>query len=231
MIISHKHKFIFLKTRRTGSTSLELFIFPYCGAADVVTKLSTSSITRSTGHRAQNQIRSAFRLDPRPAINRFWPLKGSKAIDFHDHIAAADVRAYVGEKVWHSYFKFSFDRNIYDRQVSWFHHKTRTPSLARRWPDFDSFLKGSPDAVMDNYQIYTIGGELAVDYIGRYETLPDDLTCIMRTLGLSMSSMPLARKSPGRTAGTSYREFYTPETRALVEQWYPGERRLFGHEF
>jgi len=232
MIISHKHKFIFLKTRRTGSTSLELFFFPYCDPDDVVTKLSTSILSRSAGHRAQNQIRSAFWLDPRPAVNRLWPLKGSKRIDFHDHIRAADVKTYVGEKVWHDYFKFSFDRNIYDRQVSWFHHKTRSPSRARRWPDFNSFLKTSPDAVMDNFQIYTIGGELAVDYIGRYETLRDDLERIMKTLGLSMRSIPLARQSIGRAEEKrSYREYYTAETRALVEQWYPGERKLFNHEF
>jgi hypothetical protein len=37
MIISHKHKFIFLKTRKTASTSTEFALNEICGPEDVVT--------------------------------------------------------------------------------------------------------------------------------------------------------------------------------------------------
>ena len=172
-----------------------------------------------------------FPLDPRPLINRTWQLEGFKFVDFHDHIRAEDIRAYVGEDVWRSYYKFTFDRNIYDRQVSWFHYRTRKPRRKRRWPDFDTFLAGSPEAKVDNFQIYTMNGEVAVDFIGRYETLAEDLNTVMKTLGLpDISDMPVA-KAGARLRNASYREYYTPETRALVESWYPGELALFGHEF
>jgi len=40
MIISHEHKFIFLKTRKTAGTSIELALSHLCGPDDIVTPMS-----------------------------------------------------------------------------------------------------------------------------------------------------------------------------------------------
>ena len=142
------------------------------------------------------------------------------------------MRRYVGEEIWRSYYKFSFERNIYDRQVSWFHYRTRKAADQKRWPDFKTFLASSPRAVVDNFQIYTLGGELAVDFMGRYETLNEDLRKVMQTLGLSTTGELPHAKGESRPAGRSaYRDYYDPETRALVESWYPGELKLFHDRF
>ncbi len=231
MIVSHKHKFIFLKTRKTASTSTELFLYPHCGEGDIVTPLTPSEHTRAVGHRAQNHIRPLWRLDPRPAIARQIPMEGFRLVDFHDHIRAADVREYVGERVWRSYYKFAFDRNVYDRQVSWYRYKTRKPWKRRLWPDFRTFLRTSPERKVDNYQIYTLDGVVAVDFIGRYETLAEDLAQVMATLGLDpLVPLPHAKRGE-RPDEAGYRSYYDDETRQLVESWYPGEIALFGHRF
>ena len=39
MIVSHKHKFIFIKTMKTAGTSIEAFLASYCEGRDIVTFL------------------------------------------------------------------------------------------------------------------------------------------------------------------------------------------------
>ncbi len=40
MILSHKHRFLFIKGRKVGGTSIEMLLAPYCGNLDIVTPIS-----------------------------------------------------------------------------------------------------------------------------------------------------------------------------------------------
>ena len=42
MIISHEHKFIFLKTKKTAGTSIELALSQLCGPDDVIPPITDS---------------------------------------------------------------------------------------------------------------------------------------------------------------------------------------------
>ena len=40
MILSHKHRFLFIKGRKVGGTSIEMLLAPFCGPSDIVTPIS-----------------------------------------------------------------------------------------------------------------------------------------------------------------------------------------------
>ena len=40
MIVSHKYKFIFLKTRKTVGTSIEIALSRFCGEQDIITPIT-----------------------------------------------------------------------------------------------------------------------------------------------------------------------------------------------
>jgi hypothetical protein len=227
MILSHAHKFIFIKTHRTGSALVEAALAAVCGPADVITYASEETDT-TLRQPAQN-----FRLK-HPAVPKrpLWRrLLGRPerhyhpSVGFFEHMPASLVRTYVGEEVWRSYFKFSFERNPWDRQVSWYRYRTRSRSEDTR-PSFDAFNSDRRRAWVGNWDLYTIDGNIGIDFVGRYETLAEDFAMVTRRLGLAERvSLPSVGIS------SAYRGHYNDRSRDLIASWYAPEIREFGYEF
>jgi hypothetical protein len=139
------------------------------------------------------------------------------------------VRAYVGDEVWRSYFKFAFDRNPWDRQISWYFYKTK--SKATR-PSFERFMASRRRAYVDNHEIYMDDGAMAVDFLGRYESLDADLAKALAMAGVETRlAVPKANVTPDKGERKDYRSYYTPNTEALVADWYAPEIKLLGYGF
>ena len=230
MIISHEHKFIFLKTKKTAGTAIEAALSELCGPSDVITPYREESEQDRKGLSPQN-----YRIEhPEKPKRPLWrKLLGRPeryyhpSVGFYEHMPAWRVRTYVGEEVWRTYFKFAFERNPWDRQVSWYFYKTK--SKARR-PSFDEFMSSKRHGYVDNYQLYTIDGGLAVDFVGRYEQLEGDLAKALGMIGLDKTMrLPETNVSKGRER--DYRSYYGPKTRAIVEEWYAPEIALLGYDF
>jgi CheY-like chemotaxis protein len=156
MILSHEHKFIFLRTKKTAGTSIELALTELCGPQDVITPLTEiDEARRANGRGPQNWRLHGWWGSPRPLLKRRWFKFTAADYGFYNHMPAAEARARIGDKVWQSYFKFAFDRNPWDRQVSWYFYKTKS----KRWrPNFERFMGNKRRAYVDNYQLYTIDG-------------------------------------------------------------------------
>lgn len=231
MILSHAHKFIYIKTYKTGSTSVEAALSGICGPGDVITEAS-EQLRGVRQKPAQN-----FRLD-HPAVPKrpLWRrLLGRPERHYHpsvgyfEHMPASLVRTYVGEDVWRSYFKFSFERNPWDRQVSWYHYKTKARGEGTR-PSFDAFNGDRRRAWVENWDLYTIDGNIAMDVVGRYETLAADFAMIVDRIGLT-GQVALPAVNVSRDRGKDYRAYYTDRSRDLVGAWYVPEIEEFGYQF
>jgi Sulfotransferase family len=229
MIVSHEHKFIFLKTKKTAGTSIELALTDLCGPHDIITPLTEIDEARRVGGRcAQNWRLHSWWQSRRPLFERRWFKFTAADYGFYNHMPAAEARALIGDKVWLSYFKFAFDRNPWDRQVSFYHHRFRNESQP---PSFACFMREDARARIDNYDIYSIDGGVAVDFIGRYETLGGDLNVALERVGLCLATELPHAKATFRQTDLPYRDYYDDETRDIVASWYAREIALLDYRF
>ena len=231
MILSHKYRFIYIKTYKTASTSIETALSEICGPDDIITPASEQRMKHRTGNRAQN-----FRLDhplvpKRPLIKRLLRRPERyyhPSIGYYEHMPAWRVKAYVGDEIWSDYYKFSFERNPWDRQVSWYYYKTKSKSSR---PSFNQFNEEKRKAYVDNFNLYAIDDIPCLDFVGSYETLNSDFKISLKHIGLDgIIELPHVNESDGRDA-SSYRDYFDDVARDRRQQGDARERTSGGDEF
>ena len=212
-IISHKRKFIFVKTAKTAGTSLEIALSKFCGSEDIITPISTiDEETRSKlGYRGpQNYLPSGFRK----------------------HMPANKIKELIGDTIWNTYYKFCFERNPWDRLISFYYW---TCKLEPR-PSIAEFLKLNPNCLNylrnKGYYLYAnTDGRLLVDRVCLYENLNEEIRQLKIQLELAEDlDLPKA-KAYFRKDKRSYRKILNESQRKQIEEVFSKEISLFGYEF
>lgn len=217
MLLSIRHRFLFVHIAKTGGTSVRAALAPlrwrdpYHWLAWPCSRLS-----HLTGHRLGVKL-------PR-------------------HAGAIAAQAMLPREVFQGLFKFAFVRNPWDLQVSSFHHIRRErPHLLGPHQDFESFLRykldpGRPyqyhiDTSIELQTDYLVDlhGRLIVDFIGRYERLEADFAEACRRIGLRPPALPHRRQATDRER--DYRRYYTDDTRELVATHFARDVQMLGYTF
>ena len=217
MIVSHEWKFIFVKTRKTAGSSIERFLLPHLGADDVIRSFE-----------ARN---ARGRFNPRPELAahhdranvRLTLEQWVRAERYYTHMPAWRLRNRVGPAVWDSYTTFCFERNPWDKLVSFYHWRTR--DQADR-PDFETWVRSTPG--LSAWTQYTIDDAVAVDVVGRYESLQDDLAAVLERIGLDVA-IDLPRDKSGHRPAQDEVAF-SPALDAWVAEHFAREIELMGYE-
>jgi hypothetical protein len=129
MIVSHKYKFIFIKTAKVGGTSLELYLSDECGKNDVFPPFGESE-------KAHNSRNYKGLFNPLPEtffrLKHFYSYRKKgivhtikdlfKLNKFFEPMPAWQVRARVKKYIWDAYFKFTIERNPWDKAISRYYH-------------------------------------------------------------------------------------------------------------
>ncbi len=200
MIINHKYKFIFLKTRKTAGTSIEIALSQFCSSSDIITRIHKESepMRQKLGFRGPQNYDVPLRF-----YNKFDLLKllfFQKRKRFRNHSKAHFIRENIDEEIWNSYFKFCFERNPFDKAISRYYWSTSEPR-----PETCDYLLSARIELLSNWDIYTINDHVAVDFVGRYENLTDDLTTVKEKIGIP-GKLNLPRAKAGYRKS---REHYT----------------------
>jgi hypothetical protein len=223
VIISHAHRFIFLKTRKTAGTSVEAMLSRFCGPDDVITPISEPDEIYRQGRGPQNWTRCASCSADETEAH------------YYNHINAELVRRYAGEAVWNSYFKFSIERNPWDREISnyfWMYRDEMLPFRPEgRRPLFEEYILTPETRMLGNFGIYSFDGKIVMDFICRYETLEANLRTALEQVGITAPFELPRAKSDTRTDHRDWREFYTPRTRDIIAKAHAREIASFGYAF
>jgi len=234
MIVSHKHEFIFMKSYKTASSSMEIALSQALGPDDILTpaREGLDGLRKTPG--GQN-----YRFDhpdvPRVPLWRKLLRRPERhyhpTVGFFDHMPAWRARRYLGEKIWSRYYKFAFERNPWDRHVSFYHYKMRDKARDKM-RSFDDFLVKARNYKVNNWEIYAIGDSVAMDFVGRYEEVAEGFEQALGEIGLAGGvALPKANVGKGKPKNKSYRDYYSDETRDLIAKVCAREIAYFGYEF
>ena len=207
MIISHQHRFIFAAVPKTGTHSVRQALREHMSAVDI------------------EQV-GLF-------VNKRFPYEQLAAIR-HGHLSLEQVRPYVGEQIFASYFKFAFVRNPFDRFVSYCAFMTRDRDIFQRAPQavMHHFLFVEPPEkhILFQPQHTVLTGEdggLLADMVGRVEDMQASYDAICARIGIP--SRPLEQVNGSKRG--DYRQYYDESLKAGVAQRYARDLELFGYEF
>jgi len=208
VLVSHIHKFIYLKNYKVAGSSVESFFGQYC--VDPAGKYSFED--------TQEMKISPFGiLGSRLVKNKKW----------YNHMSASEIRKNLGAEKFNSYYKFCVVRNPYDVVVSaYFYSRSRH--------DFKTFCKRYENyfAVYNTRRIFLDGAPVCQYYI-RYENLLEDMKVVLAALGITnydLDKLP-RHKSGTRIDRRPYQDYYDDETRALVYELFKAEFDMFGYTF
>lgn len=229
MIVSHKHRFIFLKPHKTAGTSVELILASHCGEKDVITPFifdPDPDIRKKYGApEPMNYNCPIPLLDWRPALIKQWIRERKKpVIKFSEHLNAAQIKQMVGDETWNNYRKISMVRNPWDQAVSNYN-----------WTVYRKYTKGTFEEYIYNkhrsiWPFLSIDGEYDMDYVIRFENLNEDLRECLTMLGLSTEFiMPQAKT--GIRKDNNFRGYYTDQSIRYVHEQNKKLIDRFGYTF
>lgn len=165
MIISHEHKFIYIRSQKTASTTLDVFFSAYCDNNDVVTYMPEST------------------PDWHKPCNYGWLN--------NNHVPANIVKKFAGDDIFNDYYKFTSIRNPIDKMLScyfWWKQEPRLgPSVRPLDYSFSDWIMNygfEHKMAIFHEPYYKIDGQIITDDYIRYERLIDDVMRICDIVGI-----------------------------------------------
>jgi hypothetical protein len=207
MIISHRHRFIFVAVPKTGTHSVRQALREQMGEDDI------------------EQVRLF--------VQKQFPIPELAALR-HGHLTLQQVRPFLPADDFAAYFKFGFVRNPFDRFISYCAFMTRDSDLFERNPQGvmrQILLVDRPsDHILfqPQHSFYVDSdGSLLSDQVGRIEQMQASYDSICQRIGIQ--SRPLDKVNASNRG--DYRQYYDQQLIDGVAALYGRDLELFGYDF
>ncbi len=230
MIISHKHKFIFIKTEKTAGTSFEIALSSICGEEDIITPiaLQDEKYRKSLGYRGpQNYMVLKKKYTLRELIKII--LFRKQKMKFYNHISANNVKRNVSPEIWNTYYKFCFERNPFDKVISWYFHNGGPD----KYESILSFIECGDAGKVKGFELYTNNSIPIVDKIYKYEELDQAILDLNNRFNLNGKLSLPDKKAKGnlRKDKRNYKDILKSKEVEWISKIYAREISFFKYEF
>lgn len=211
MLISHKHKYIFIKTAKVAGTSVEIFF----------EQISFGGQPKDVQPEIVNEEGVVgYRGATNSKVRESW----------YNHMTLNDIKNKLSnDKLFNEYFKFSITRNPWDRIVSNYHHHYQHKF------SFNAYIKPDRKWKFPAPIIWVLKPNIDDVHFIRFENLKEGIEGVCKKLGLDYDINNLKTyKSEYRTKHSRYKhytEYYDDEAREIVAEKYAKDIEYFGYEF
>jgi hypothetical protein len=229
MIISHRYKFIFIKTHKTAGSSMEMALGPLCGPDDIITSMETNEGTGiPRNYHADTLIGRNYAKSRllRKVIDRRSPLLGAW---YWEHMPATRVRELIGEDIWNSYHKFCFERNPWEKVVSYYNWKKY--GQEKETPPFKEYIHTKSHRLPRDGDLYFDGETCLMDEVIDYRNFLQSFATLCEKLGIPYDGTMPREKTGVKQEKSDYRDYYDEETKAKVAEWFSREIRHMNYTF
>ena len=219
MIISHKHKFIFMHTPKCAGSSIEVSLASVGDEGDLIGPVTSEGLPDDYKH-----------------PNTFEEHQEETG-GIYNGMRAEEIKNYIGDDIWNEYFKFSVVRNPWDRAISFWHWRDREKT--NDWLQYlnedvkhpKSFLwTFTHMPVLSITKQLQINKKFDIDYLIPYENLSVGYKEVCDRLNIKPIDLPRA-KSGYRDPKIPYHRFYTTTTKNIIDEIYKDDIDNFEYKF
>jgi len=170
MLISHKHKFIFIHIQKTAGTSISSVLKPFCEESyPSIKHWSASRIKEKFGPDIWNEyFKFTFIRNPYERLLSWYYMINK----FRDSPNPNLFHSYVLKNI-HSFSEFIMKNNV---------------------PDINGLSLKLPPQRITQFQKISENGRIIVDFIGKYENLNEDFHFICEKLNIAKVLLPHLNK-------------------------------------
>ena len=209
VVVCNEPPFVFLKTRKTAGTSIEMFLESAAGLKDEVAEVTHARVT------------------PRGIVGKRLIPEAEETPDdatWFNHMPARTIRDGLGRDRWDRSLKFTAVRDPFARTVSQFNWRRLRRGL-NRIADRDALQREMQKFLErgtfnDDTEVVTIDGRYVPDRTVRFERLADDMRGLCETLGLPFDPghFPVTKSSEKVQAGHTVADHFTEASIRIVHE-------------
>jgi hypothetical protein len=219
MLISHRKKFIFTKTVKTASTSVEAFFEKYCMREN----------EWQLSHERAEYVSEAGIIGVR------LPKSGNEGTSgWYNHMPAKLIREKIGNSIWEDYLKFTTIRNPFQKVLSFFFYRcVRKMNVVSSEKElitlFRSWIQHRDNLIIDRDK-YMIDNHICIDIFIKFENLHFDMKKVCGILRIPFQADDIPKfKSGHRLLNIKDFEFYDRKSIELILSVYSLEFELFNY--